>query len=86
MPWLHMALGMLAIEAMKAAGRKEVCLSNNTCRTAVVCVATQRCGPTEVVLACTTRPQVELLGVSSSSDVAKGSHDRFQSSGTVDAT
>ena len=31
-PWPHMALGMLAIEVMKAAGQKEVCLSNNTCR------------------------------------------------------
>ena len=28
-PWPHMALSMLAVEAMKAAGQKEVCLSNN---------------------------------------------------------
>ena len=28
-PWPHMTLGMLSVEAVKAAGRKEVCLSNN---------------------------------------------------------
>ena len=31
-PWPQMALGMLAVEVMKAAGQKEVCLSNNTHR------------------------------------------------------
>ena len=31
-PWPAMVLGMLSIEAMKAAGQKEVCLGNNTRR------------------------------------------------------
>ena len=70
-------------EATKAAGQKEVCLSNNTCR----CMRSNpRCDPTEVVFACLTRPQIELLGVSSGSRVAKGGLANFQSSGTVDAT
>ena len=82
-PWPHMALAMLAVEAIKAAGQKEVCLSNNPrcCRR-----SNPRCDPTKVVFACVTRPQVELLGVSSGSRAAKGSHAKFQSSGTVDAT
>ena len=82
-PCPHGPLGMLAVEAMKAAGQKEVCLSNNT----RCCMRSNpRCDPTEVVFACVTRPQVELLGVSSGSRAAKGSLANFQSSGTVDAT
>ena len=82
-PYPRMALGMLAVEAQKAAGQKEVCLSNNT----RCCMRSNpRCDPTEVVFACVTRPQVELLGVSSSSRAAKGGNAVFQSSGTVDAT
>lgn len=82
-PYPHMALGMLAVETVKAAGQKEVCLSNNTrcCRR-----SNPQCDPTEDVFACVTRPQVELLGVSSGSRNAKGSLANFQSSGTVDAT
>ena len=68
---------------MKAAGQKEVCASATMQR----CMRSNpRCDPTEVVFACVTRPQVELLGVSSGSRAAKGSHANFQSSGTVDAT
>jgi hypothetical protein len=80
-PWWPLV--MLAVEAMKAAGQKEVRLSNNThrCRR-----SNPRCDPTEDVFACVTRPQVELLGVSSGSRIAKGSLDFTQSSGTVDAT
>jgi hypothetical protein len=78
-----MTLSMLEVEAMKAAGQKEVCLSNNT----RCCMrSTPRCDPTEDVFACETRPQVELLGVSSGSRIAKGSMDTFQGSDTTDAT
>jgi hypothetical protein len=31
-PYPLMTLAMFAVEALKAAGQKEVCLSNNTCR------------------------------------------------------
>ena len=52
-PYPHMALTMLAVEAVKTAGQKEVCLSNNTHR----CVhpASRWCDSSDLVLVCAMR-------------------------------
>ena len=52
-PWPHMALGMLMVEAQKAAGKKEVCLSNNMHR--CVHLASRRCDPSDLALVCAMR-------------------------------
>ena len=52
-PYPHMALGMLHVEQTKAAGQKEVCLSNNTHR--CVRLAGQWCDPSDLAFVCTMR-------------------------------
>ena len=49
-PWPQMALRMLNVEQVKAAGQKEVCLSNNTHR--CIHLASQWCDPSNLVLVC----------------------------------
>ena len=52
-PWPQMILSTLAIEAMKAAGQKEVCHSNNMHR--CTHLASQRRDPSDLALACAMR-------------------------------
>jgi hypothetical protein len=79
-----MTLGMLSVDLIKAAGQKEVCLSNNAHRR--VHLASQWRDPSHLALCARCTSQVELLGVSSGASIAKGSLDYAQGSGTVDAT